>query len=495
MGSSYSSEEESEDVEDVPKHETVKVIEEPIKAREDGDGMEKPPDVVKANISKEVIEPIKKETKETVSSLASLASMPSPILAATSPSARSSSERMIELPEAGLRMEKLPPIHDNVTMPPLIRTDSIIREKPKVYPRGSYPPTHKRNKEAKFVPYEPYKGAVAFMDSNKARKPVSPNKNLSKSLDSEVFENDKIDATICDKSREKSPEKTNCDNDEEEPREMNTELEKNYRVMLDIKEKELARMQEMLMNSEKQLKIQTKVNEEVKRLLVASVGEDIEARVEFLTQDKARLAADVLEYNNRIAIDWERKEELGVEKDVWRSKFLASTVIVDELTRTKQNVVQRVEDLEHLSRRLLLERTQLRQNLSSAQHMLDKLSLAFDPTSNRGVSREQVDCLQSSDLLCRSVETLSTRMLGSKVTPSEPIATVHVSSDTPAEAELKRLLARPLNSDVKVPDAASSVLAKNARPHLLKLGDMAATPRGHLQTFSHSHCSGTVHNV
>merc|ERR1719334_874816 len=238
-------------------------------------------------------------------------------------------------------------------------------------------------------------------------------------------------------------------------------------VMLDIKEKELARMQEMLMNSEKQLKIQTKVNEEVKRLLVASVGEDIEARVEFLTQDKARLAADVLEYNNRIAIDWERKEELGVEKDVWRSKFLASTVIVDELTRTKQNVVQRVEDLEHLSRRLLLERTQLRQNLSTAQHMLDKLSLAFDPTSNRGVSREQVDCLQSSDLLCRSVETLSTRML----------------------------LARPLNSDVKVPDAASSVLAKNARPHLLKLGDMAASPRGHLQTFSHSHCSGTVHNV
>ena len=46
-------------------------------------------------------------------------------------------------------------------------------------------------------------------------------------------------------------------------------------------------------------KIQTKVNEEVKRLLVASVGEDIEAKVEFLTQDKARLAADVLEYNNR----------------------------------------------------------------------------------------------------------------------------------------------------------------------------------------------------
>jgi hypothetical protein len=43
------------------------------------------------------------------------------------------------------------------------------------------------------------------------------------------------------------------------------------------------------------------VNAEVKKLLVASVGEDIEARVDFLTQDKARLAADVVQYNNKIS--------------------------------------------------------------------------------------------------------------------------------------------------------------------------------------------------
>merc|ERR1712158_91030 len=89
----------------------------------------------------------------------------------------------------------------------------------------------------------------------------------------------------------------------------------------------LEQTQKKLEDSEKQLKIQIQVNSEVKKLLVASVGEDIEAKVDYLTQDKARLAADVLEYNNRIAVDWERKEELGVEKDVWRSKFLASTVI------------------------------------------------------------------------------------------------------------------------------------------------------------------------
>ena len=35
---------------------------------------------------------------------------------------------------------------------------------------------------------------------------------------------------------------------------------------------------------DKQLRVQTQVNTEVKRLLVASVGEDIEAKVDFLTQ-------------------------------------------------------------------------------------------------------------------------------------------------------------------------------------------------------------------
>ena len=42
-----------------------------------------------------------------------------------------------------------------------------------------------------------------------------------------------------------------------------------YRVMLDVKEAELARLRAAVEAGDKQLKIQTKVNEEVKRLLVA----------------------------------------------------------------------------------------------------------------------------------------------------------------------------------------------------------------------------------
>ena len=46
----------------------------------------------------------------------------------------------------------------------------------------------------------------------------------------------------------------------------------------------IADLRRELEEREKQLRIQTQVNTEVKRLLVASVGEDIEAKVDFLTQ-------------------------------------------------------------------------------------------------------------------------------------------------------------------------------------------------------------------
>ena len=72
------------------------------------------------------------------------------------------------------------------------------------------------------------------------------------------------------------------------------------------------------------MKIQAQVNSEVKRLLVASVGEDIEAKVDFLTQDKARLSADIRQYASKISRDFEEKEKLSVESNVWKSKFLAS---------------------------------------------------------------------------------------------------------------------------------------------------------------------------
>lgn len=504
MGASYSSEEDGGD--DMAGGSNKRsVIEEQvesvtIKMREEGDGMERPPEaaVISDNNTEDCDNSDKKCDKNVMEAGGEqkLDSDKSNEEANKSVSSAASPTKFIEVPEAGLRLTKLPPIRDTVEMPARVSKEEAVRERTKVYPRGSYPPSHRRAKEAKFVPYEPYKGAVACMERKESKKRPDLRSHRQRSVESEVFEEEeKKDVTDWDnEARDKDDEPKSPD--------MSPELEANYRLMLDIKEKEITRMRDALENSEKQLKIQTKVNEEVKRLLVASVGEDIEARVEFLSQDKARLAADVLEYNNRIASDWERKEELGVESDVWRSKFLASTVIVDDLTRTKQTCVQRMEDLEHAARRLLIERTQLRQNLSSTQQLLDKLSLAFDPTGARGQPREGQDSLAASEQLVRSLEALSSRLLGGQARSglAEPLPSLHGSqaaSDSPAEADLKRLLARPLSLEAKIPDQASSRLAKDARPHLLKLGDMAASPQGVGQfTFiPSSPCNSSVQDV
>ena len=52
-------------------------------------------------------------------------------------------------------------------------------------------------------------------------------------------------------------------------------------------------------------------------------------------------------------------------------------------------------------------------------------------------------------------------------------------------------------ANLQVPDQASSILAKDARPHLLKLGDLAQSPHQHGQEQfkTCSHCSGSVQNI
>ena len=66
------------------------------------------------------------------------------------------------------------------------------------------------------------------------------------------------------------------------------------------------------------------MNSELKKLLVASVGEDVQGRVQCLTEDKARMATMIRKYSEKVDKDYEEKEKISILCDVWRSKFLAS---------------------------------------------------------------------------------------------------------------------------------------------------------------------------
>lgn len=66
------------------------------------------------------------------------------------------------------------------------------------------------------------------------------------------------------------------------------------------------------------------VNGELKNLLVAAVGEDLETRVDLLTKDNLQLARALLNSAQSLSTHQEQMEWLAGQCEVWRSKFLAS---------------------------------------------------------------------------------------------------------------------------------------------------------------------------
>lgn len=89
-------------------------------------------------------------------------------------------------------------------------------------------------------------------------------------------------------------------------------------------EKQLSELRKERDYFESQLKFQVQVNTELKNLLVAAVGEDLQTRVNVLTEDKLQLARALLNSAHNLSTHTEQIEYLAGQSEVWRSKFLAS---------------------------------------------------------------------------------------------------------------------------------------------------------------------------
>lgn len=116
-------------------------------------------------------------------------------------------------------------------------------------------------------------------------------------------------------------------------------------------------------NLDKQLKFQIQVNAELKGLLVHCLGEDLQAKVNNLTEDKMKIA-------NSLSSNTEKVEYLSSQTEVWRSKFLASSLMVEELAKVKTALTQKNTNLTSSNKQLLetIERvrfglTEIYQNL------------------------------------------------------------------------------------------------------------------------------------
>ncbi|XP_037076411.1 uncharacterized protein LOC119097487, partial [Pollicipes pollicipes] len=217
---------------------------------------------------------------------------------------------------------------------PIFRLAPSLDEQPRT--RRLTPPAGAAAREARFVPYEPYAGCVS---------PLAPPEELA------------APAASAGLSPARPPVAA-------EQRQTDAQL------------KLLQREKEQL---QQQLNVSMEVTSELKKLLVASIGEDIESRLHLLTEDKAHLAQLVRTFSAEAAEQGEGRDQLSIQCDVWRSKFMACSLMVDELAGWKAVLGRRCREAEASLRAMLAERRQTTYLLETAARCLATLRDAFDP--------------------------------------------------------------------------------------------------------------------
>ncbi|XP_054831040.1 golgin-45 [Eublepharis macularius] len=126
-----------------------------------------------------------------------------------------------------------------------------------------------------------------------------------------------------------------------------------------------------------QLHIQTEVNRELKKLLVASVGDDLQYHFERMAREKNQLILENEALGRKVSQLSEQLERMSIQCDVWRSKFLASRVMTDELTNFRAILQRQARDAQSAIQDLLSERDQFRQEMIATQKLLEELLVSL----------------------------------------------------------------------------------------------------------------------
>lgn len=339
-------------------------------------------------------------------------------------------------------------------------------------------------REPKFVPYEPYKAAV---------KPIIPydklkKKKKSKFSGSTVVElKSNLDEEQSNSRKTSVSSVTKTDSSTKTVMSENINWQEEY-SMLELKLKELKAENEQL---ESQLKYQAQVNGDLKNLLVAAVGEDLETRVHILTEDKLQLAQALLSSAQKLSTHQEQTEWLAGQCEVWRSKFLASSIMVEELARWKAALCQEATDLQEGIKHLLEERASVRESLINSYKDLSVLCDNFDVTSLRG-TKQKLNSSNVFDVAAANAwlsSVLRLQLLGEKAhnRTHEPDLT-GFDTTTSAERSAEQLLRHQLPL-LSQDDAAYSAIMDAAVA--LGINHLFSTPA----PACCSHCSGEVKNV
>ncbi|XP_055526205.1 golgin-45 [Wyeomyia smithii] len=209
----------------------------------------------------------------------------------------------------------------SASLAPTVPKGTIFNLVPKLVPNSNKTTSGLRSKEPRFVPFEPYKGAV---------NPIIPFKNNENRI--KISDRNNLDLNVL-VSQMSTITNKELKGDMGATEESNADRQK-FEKQIEALTKERDYYQS-------QLKFQAQVNSELKNLLVAAVGEDLQTKVNVLTEDKLHLARKLLNSAENLSSHTEQIEFLAGQSEVWRSKFLASSLMVEELARWKTSLLQK----------------------------------------------------------------------------------------------------------------------------------------------------------
>uniref|UniRef100_A0A914WSB6 Golgin-45 n=1 Tax=Plectus sambesii TaxID=2011161 RepID=A0A914WSB6_9BILA len=219
---------------------------------------------------------------------------------------------------------------------------------------------------------------------------------------------------------------------------MNTPAESGGELRTDAIEKLVTEKTELW----NELELQRKVNDELKRLLVATMGEDLQSHVDSLSQDKVRLAKHIDIYSNQLSVDQEKAEDLAISGDVWRSKYLASSMMVDELIAARVALLRHLQNGQRAVRDLLDENEYECRHLFQAVRRLCAAHDAVDPGNT--LNHSKVLTYHTMYDLATTVHSLCDSMHAKLVPGAVVAASPEIRAQrglTQAEADAERFLA------------------------------------------------------
>lgn len=372
------------------------------------------------------------------------------------------------------------------SIPPVTPNGPIVNLKPK-YVTNVKDEKHILNslklKEPKFIPYEPYKAAV---------NPIIPYEKKNKKLQKN---NVNVNMTVAQVAAMKLHEtKVLCN--ELKIMDENNCIGNEWLKEKEAYEAEIQKLKEENSQLENQLKFQAQVNGELKNLLVAAVGEDLETKVHLLTEDKLQLARALLNSAQHLSTHQEQTEWLAGQCEVWRSKFLASSLMVEELAKWKAALCQRTTDLQEVIKRLLEDRNLIRDISLKTYKILSILRENFDPVATVTCKRHELLSTNIIDLTqgCfQLAEILKVQLLNGveNINLQREINITGLDMKTLAEKTAEQLLMSPKLLMSGRQDVACSAVMGAA----VAIGGQIFLPRSDSNITCCPHCSGEIKQI